>query len=132
MNTIINHCILYSILRIIEEEKIFYDPENPGEQMPVVKHHLTELVKKCPQAPTDYIIKFEGKDDNKRKFMELKSVQDIIRNYYNKYIVAPAPMPSLPPWESQVPLNTPNPMNRTRKQRKNRKQTRKQQQVKRK
>ena len=127
MNRTVNYCIMYSILRIINEENIFYDKENPGKPMPIVTKHLDDLVKLCPKAPTDYIIKFEGKDDNKRKFLQLDAVKDVIRNYYEKYIVGSATMPPLPSWESLAPLDVPpSPLNNILSKRKNRKQTRKQ------
>ena len=123
----INYCIMYSILRIINEENNFYDKDNPEKPTPIVMKHLDDLVKLCPKAPTDYISKFEGKDDNKRLFLQQEGVKDFIRNYYEKYIVGPSTMPSLPPWESLAPLDIlPGYLNNILRQRKNRKQTRKQ------
>ena len=127
MNKTINYCIMYSILRIINEENIFYDKDNPGKPTPIVMKHLDDLVKLCPNAPIDYIIKFEGKDDNKRIFLQKKSVKDVIRNYYEKYIVGRSTMPPLPPWETLASLDVPpSPLNNILSKRKNRKQTRKQ------
>ena len=115
---------MYSILLIINEENIIYDKDNPEKPTPIVMKHLDDLVKLCPKAPTDYISKFEGKDDNKRLFLQQEGVKDFIRNYYEKYIVGRSTMPSLPPWESLAPLDIPpGPLNNILRQRKNRKQT---------
>ena len=134
----INKCVLYSVLRIAADEGIFFDPEDPRKPMPIVTQHLAELINQCPVAKINYNLKFNGKEDNKRLFISQPGFQQIIKEYYKKFINPPSgPKPTLPAWENITPVpmdllpvfnNLPKSAQkgRTRKQRKQRKQTRKQ------
>jgi hypothetical protein len=149
-------CIIYSILRIMADEKVFVDYDTL-ETLPIITKHLMESSQACPDVMYKHEFHFSGPDAEAKKvaFMQKplfkdKTIRpfDIMQTYIDTYLRdKPGPKPSLPEWEALIPEN---PMSsaalealynsekkdrkRTRKQQKSRKQTRKQQkkQIKRK
>ena len=142
-------CIIYSILRIMDDKKEFIDYDTL-ETLPIITKHLMESSQNCPDVMYKHEAFFSGPDAEAKKvaFMTKPLFKDkeitpfdIMQKYIDTYLRdKPGPMPSLPEWEKLIPEN---PMSfeamdalynsekkerrRTRKQRKNRKQTRKQQ-----
>lgn len=147
-------CIIYSVLRIMADEKVFVDYDTL-ETLPIITKHLMESSQNCPDVIYKHESFFSGPDAEAKKvaFMQKplfkdKTVTpfDIMQKYIDTYLRdKPGPKPSLPEWEALIPEN---PMSsaamealfnsekkerkRTRKQQKSRKQTRKQKQIKRK
>ena len=147
-------CIMYSVLRIMADEKVFVDYDTL-ETLPIITKHLMESSQACPDVMYKHEFHFSGPDAEAKKVAFMKQPLfkdetltpfDIMQNYIDKFLRdKPSPMPSLPEWEELVPEN---PMSsaaldaiynsekkerkRTRKQQKSRKQTRKQKQIKRK
>ena len=147
-------CIIYSILRIMDDKKEFIDYDTL-ETLPIITKHLMESSQNCPDVIYKHEAFFSGPDAEAKKVKFMTSPLfkdkeitpfDIKQKYIDTYLRdKPGPMPSLPEWEDSIPEN---PMSfeamdalynsekkerkRTRKQRKSRKQTRKQKQIKRK
>jgi len=147
-------CIIYSVLRIMADEKVFVDYDTL-ETLPIITKHLMESSQNCPDVVYKHEFHFSGPDAEAKKvaFMTKPIFKDkpltpfdIMQKYIDTYLRdKPGPKPSLPEWEALIPEN---PMSsaamdalynsekkerkRTRKQQKSRKQTRKQKQIKRK
>ena len=147
-------CIIYSVLRIMADEKVFVDYDTL-ETLPIITKHLMESSQACPDVMYKHEFHFSGPDKEAKKvaFMTKPIFKDkpltpfdIMQKYIDTFLRdKPGPMPSLPEWEALIPEN---PMSsaaidaiynsekkerkRTRKQQKSRKQTRKQKQIKRK
>ena len=145
-------CIMYSILRIMADEKVFVDYDTL-ETLPIITKHLLESFQACPDVMYKHEYYFSGPNAEAKKVAFLKQPLfkdkpitpfDIMQNYIDTYLRdKPGPMPSLPKWEELIPEN---PMSsaaidaiynsekkeRSRKSRKQRKQTRKQKQIRRK
>ena len=147
-------CIIYSILRIMDDPKVFIDYDTL-ETLPIITKHLMESSQNCPDVIYKHEAFFSGPDAEAKKVKFMTSPLfkdkeitpfDIKQKYIDTYLRdKPGPMPSLPEWEDSIPEN---PMSfeamdalynsekkerkRTRKQRKSQKQTRKQKQIKRK
>jgi hypothetical protein len=150
----IKACILYSVLRIMADEKVLVNPDTL-ETLPIITKHLMESSQACPDVMYKHEFHFSGPDAEAKKVAFMKqpifkdktlTPFDIMEKYIDKFLRdPPSPFPSLPKWEALVPEN---PMSsaamealfnsekkerkRTRKQQKSRKQTRKQKQIKRK
>jgi len=147
-------CIIYSVLRIMADEKVFVDYDTL-ETLPIITKHLMESSQNCPDVIYKHESFFSGPDAEAKKvaFMQKplfkdKTVTpfDIMQKYIDTYLRdKPGPMPSLPKWEDSIPeipmsseamdalyYSEKKERKRTRKQQKSRKQTRKQKQIKRK
>jgi len=150
----IKACILYSVLRIMADEKVLVD-QDTLETLPIITKHLMESSQACPDVIYKHEFHFSGPDKEAKKvaFMTKPIFKDkpltpfdIMQKYIDTFLrYKPSNMPSPPKWEPLVPEN---PMSsaamealfnsekkertRTRKQQKSRKQTRKQKQVRRK
>ena len=141
-------CIIYSILRIMDDTKVFVDYDTL-ETLPIITKHLMESFQNCPDVMYKHEAFFSGPDAEakKVKFMTSPLFKDkeitpfnIMQKYIDTYLRdKPGPIPSLPEWEYSIPEIPMSPeawdalynsekkeRKRTRKQRKNRKQTRKQ------
>ena len=147
-------CIMYSVLRIMADEKVFVDYDTL-ETLPIITKHLMESSQACPDVIYKHESFFSGPDKEAKKvaFMTKPIFKDkpltpfdIMQKYIDTFLrYKPSNMPSPPKWDPLVPEN---PMSlaamevlfnsekkerkRTRKQHKSRKQTRKQKQIKRK
>ena len=149
-------CIIYSVLRIMADEKVFVDYDTL-ETLPIITKHLMESSQNCPDVIYKHESFFSGPDAEAKKvaFMQKplfkdKTVTpfDIMQKYIDTYLRdKPGPMPSLPKWEDSIPEipmsseamdalyyseKKERKRTRKRKQQKSRKQTRKQKQIKRK
>ena len=141
-------CIIYSILRIMDDTKVFVDYDTL-ETLPIITKHLMESSQACPDVIYKHEAFFSGPDAEAKKvaFMTKPLFKDkeitpfdIMQKYIDTYLRdKPGPMPSLPEWEYSIPEiplsfeamdavynSEKKERRRTRKQRKNRKQTRKQ------
>lgn len=141
-------CIIYSILRIMADTKVFVDYDTL-ETLPIITKHLMESSQACPDVIYKHEFHFSGPDAEAKKVAFMKKPLfkdkeitpfDIMQNYIDKFLRdKPGPMPSLPEWEYSIPEIPMSPeamdalynsekkeRKRTRKQRKSRKQTRKQ------
>ena len=141
-------CIIYSILRIMDDTKVFVDYDTL-ETLPIITKHLMESSQACPDVIYKHEAFFSGPDAEAKKvaFMTKPLFKDkeitpfdIMQKYIDTYLRdKPGPMPSLPEWEYSIPEiplsfeamdalynSEKKERRRTRKQRKSRKQTRKQ------
>jgi len=136
-----DECLVYTMLRIIAEEKIYINFETL-KPFPVITEHLRILADSCgPLANYDYEKRFTGPkgEANKLKFMSHPRMTVALQNYTDRFLkVRPSIMPQPPAWVdlSPGPNSELNALfqerSRSRKQRKERKQTRKQRQLRRK
>ena len=145
-----NACIIYTMLSILADEKVFVDYDTL-ETLPIITQHLMESSKACPDIIYKHEFHFSGPDAEAKKvaYMSKPIIKNLMQNYIDTFLRdKPSPMPSLPKWEESIPeiLMSSSALDalynsekkersrKSRKQRKQRKQTRKQQkqQVKRK
>ena len=142
-------CILYSLIRILADEKVFVDYDTL-QPLPIITQHLMETSNACPDVVMKHELHFSGPDSEAKKvaFMSKPMIRNAMQNYIDMFLRdKPGPMPSLPKWEDSIPeipmsseamdalyYSEKKERKRTRKQQKSRKQTRKQQkkQIKRK
>jgi hypothetical protein len=132
------NCVLYSIVRILDDEKVFVN-YNTLKSLPVLENHLNKYANLCPDAVWKHEQYFSGPDAEAKKmtFMSKPVIKKAMENYIEKFLtVQVGPMPTPPAWEDLTPDNPPNlnilfmpqkGRSRTRKQK--RKQSRKQKQV---
>jgi hypothetical protein len=142
MPKVSDECLVYTMVRILAEEKVFVNFDTL-EPLPIITEHLRILENTCgPLANYDYGIRFTGPqaEANKVKFMSHPRMKVALQNYIDRYLKdRPAGnMPPPPAWIDISPGSN-SELNalfsqrlRSRKQRKQQKQTRKQKQVKRK
>jgi hypothetical protein len=132
-------CVFYQVLRIIQDEKIFIDPETL-DTVQILKDHIAHYLTICPDAENMYQRNFSEPDAEAKKttFVNKPLIREVFTQYIQKYLKArPGTPPPLPPLGDILPESDPRLNNlfsprKTRKQRKQQKQTRKQKQVKRK
>lgn len=140
MPVVSDECLVYTMVRILAEEKIFIDLDTM-EPLPVIKEHLNILSNTCgPLANYDYELRFSGPqaEAKKLKFMSHPRMKLALQNYVDRYLKDRPAGPMLPPpaWIDLSPgsnsvLNTIFNQRSRSRQRKQRQQTRKQKQVKR-
>jgi len=141
MPPVSDECLVYTMVRILEEEKIFVNPDTL-KPLPIITEHLQILGNTCgPLADYDYKKRFSGPqaEANKVKFMSHPRMKVALQNYIDTYLrdrpIGPMPPPpawiDLSPGSNSVLNELLSQRSRSRKQRKNRKQTRKQRQLRR-
>ena len=135
------NCTVYYVLRIIQDNKFFNDPDT-RKPLPIMIHHLKHYKNICPNAEEYYQRHFANNEVNQNKLLRVEDVKKTIKDYYEKFISPKSRMPKLPNWgtnpklnmdlptinlnNSNLKLNLPNlnlkfPNNKSRKNRKTRK-----------
>jgi len=99
-------CSMYYLLRIIEDEGVFNDPDTL-KPYPFMKDHIAIYNNLCPNAELFYQDYFANNEETKKKFLMLDTTKNAIDFYYKTYISPSSRMPKLPQWSNNPPLNIP-------------------------
>ena len=92
-------CVMYTVLKIIEQEKAFIDPDTL-EVLPIIKQHINYYASQCPGIEANYELLFRNNVHKRADFIQKEVVQNIIKKYHEKYIAttgAPPPIPEYIP-----------------------------------
>lgn len=92
-------CLIYATLKIIEQEKVFNDPETL-KPYPIMTQHIKHHAEKCPRIETHYDLVFKNNEAKRAEFLSKPRVQAFIKKYYSDFITptgAPPPIPQYIP-----------------------------------
>ena len=88
-------CVMYTVLKIIEQERAFIDPDTL-EVLPIIKEHIKYYASKCPGIEANYELLFRNNIHKRADFIQKEVVQNIIHKYHSKYIATTGTPPPIP------------------------------------
>ena len=88
-------CVMYTVLKIIEQERAFIDPDTL-EEYHIIKEHLKYYASKCNGIEANYELVFRNNIEKRADYIKKELIQNFINNYYHTYINVTGKLPPPP------------------------------------